>query len=147
MFDSIVTHAERELTHIGWLDHPYDHLSDAMARGLIECIRAFSSMGHSGASREIAIPILVRLLEFRALSPLTDDPDEWEDVSHMSGMPMWQNHRDSSAFSEDGGKTYYFLDEIPPGEYSDAAPVHTSLSKAEVLAANPTASGPETPSE
>ena len=42
---------------------------------------------------------------------LTDDPDEWqyhdETVWGAKGG-IWQNRRDPSAFSTDGGKTYYF---------------------------------------
>jgi hypothetical protein len=50
------------------------------------------------------------LLGFKTLSPLTDDPREWIDQSEVSGgEPLWQNRRDPSAFSKDGGKTWYFL--------------------------------------
>jgi hypothetical protein len=53
------------------------------------------------------------LLQFKPLSALTDDPDEW--VHHESDMwppdGVWQNKRHGEAFSHDGGKTYYLLSE------------------------------------
>ena len=77
-------------------------------------VEAFSSGGHSGASASYAIGIIEKLLQFKPLSPLTYEPDEWTDVSEMSGTPMWQNKRDGEVFSTDGGKTHYSLSDPPP---------------------------------
>lgn len=67
------------------------------------------------------------LLHLNVLSPLTDDPEEWihhKDVVHGEGLGMWQNKRDSTAFSYDGGKTYSLLSEGHLTEYG--AIVHQS---------------------
>jgi hypothetical protein len=50
--------------------------------------------------------------DFKCLTPLTDAPDEWIDQSGSAGgKPILQSARQSSCFSEDGGKTYYDLDD------------------------------------
>jgi hypothetical protein len=35
----------------------------------------------------------------------------WMDRSEMSSSPLWQNMRDSAAFSTDAGATWYFVDD------------------------------------
>jgi hypothetical protein len=49
-----------------------------------------------------------------AFAPLTDDPEEWIDQTAMTATPnvsLWQNKRNSEAFSLNRGKTYYLLSE------------------------------------
>lgn len=116
----LVDHARRELALIGedeWLTN-----------GLCKVIETFAEMGHSGFSAEHSTVVLEKLLRYQPLSPITDDPAEWEDRSEMSGYPIWQNVRDSRAMSGDGGKTYTLVDEEP--QTSDSGqPVHTSKPK------------------
>ncbi|MDX3324770.1 hypothetical protein PV405_08825 [Streptomyces sp. ME02-6979-3A] len=117
----LIDHARRELALIGedeWLTN-----------GLCKVIEAFAAMGHSGFSAEHSTVVLEKLLRYQPLSPITDDPAEWEDRSEMSGYPIWQNIRDSRALSRDGGKTYTLVDE--ESQDSDSGqPVHTSQHKA-----------------
>lgn len=99
---NLVTHAYRELELAGWFrDEP------EIAESLVAAVRAFASYGHSGGSAPLCINMLHQLLNFKPLTPITSDPDEWLDVSGVCGKPTWQNIRDSSCFSEDGGKTWY----------------------------------------
>lgn len=118
---NLVDHARSELALIGedeWLTN-----------GLCKVIAAFAEMGHSGFSAAHSTAVLEKLLRFQPLSPLTDDPAEWEDRSEMSGYPIWQNVRNSRAMSKDGGKTYTLVDEEP--QTSDSGqPVYTSQHKA-----------------
>lgn len=100
---TLVDHARTELDLIG--EDP------AYAASLVAAIAALSSFGHSGGSMMCAIDQLNRLLRFENLAPLTSDPDEWIDQSGPSSYPIWQNKRCSSAFSSDGGATYYLLDD------------------------------------
>lgn len=103
---SLVEHAQRELELSGqWSEDP------AYSQSIVCAIAAFASYGHSGGSAMVAIAQLHALLQFKPLSPLTSDPDEWIDQSEASGRPMWQNRRDPSVFSEDGGQTWYSVED------------------------------------
>jgi len=94
---NLVNHARRELGIIG--EEP------EIVEMYINVVKAFVDFGHSGGSASVAIPVINELLQFKNLSPLTDDPGEW--VHH--GNNTWQSCRNSEAFSDDGGKTYYLL--------------------------------------
>ncbi len=116
---NLVEHARHELQRIG--EEP--GVIDWYCRVITE----FASAGHSGGSASVAIPVLHELLQFRALSPLTDDPGEWMDRTKESGgHPMWQNKRDSTAFSGDGGKTYWLLAERDAAGSAEVTPLHQS---------------------
>lgn len=108
---SLAEHARRELTLCGQYQEDPEY-----SESIIRAVEAFASYGHSGGSASVAIEQLYALLQFKTLSSLTDDPEEWIDRSEMSGRPLWQNCRDSSMFSKDGGKTWYDVNEKnPPG--------------------------------
>lgn len=94
---SLVEHARREL---GYLKN-----DDDFNEGIVKVIQAFADMGHSGGSASYAIPLINDLLQFKNVTPLTDNPSEWNEV----GTGMWQSQRCSEAFSTDRGKTYYLL--------------------------------------
>lgn len=114
-------HARRELERLGEEPETIDWYC--------RVIREFVSAGHSGGSASVAIPTLNQLLQFKALTPLTDDPDEWQNVSEFSpsGPALWQNMRNPEAFSNDGGATYYLLSERDAaGGSLDVTPRHTS---------------------
>jgi hypothetical protein len=98
---SLVAHAKRELALIGEDQDTID--------GIVKVVQAFADCGHSGGSAPMAIDYLERLLRFEPLSPLTSDATEWVDRTEMSGYPIWQSTRDPRAFSEDGGRTWTFL--------------------------------------
>ena len=112
---NLVEHARRELALIG--EEP------EMTACLIKAVEGFASFpGHSGGSLAAARDMLMRLLNFGNLAPLTSDPAEWEDRSPESGYPIWQNVRNSAAFSEDGGATYWLVDDSPRVTYTAAPP-------------------------
>ena len=80
----------------------------------LKMIRLFSDMGHSGGSASVFIPTLSALLQFKNLTPLTSNPDEWQHLTYEvwpDPQAIWQNLRNGEAFSKDGGKTYYILSE------------------------------------
>jgi hypothetical protein len=101
-------HARRELELSGQYAEDPEY-----SESIIRAVEAFASYGHSGGSAMIAREQLHALLGFKALSPLTSDPAEWIDQSAVSGNPLWQNRRDPSVFSTDGGVTWYSLDDEP----------------------------------
>ena len=96
---NLVEHARREMELV--------ETDQWFIDGMVNVVQAFADMGHSGGSASFAIPILHQLLQFNNLTPLTDDPDEWNEV----GAGQWQSCRNPSAFSNDGGKTYLLMDE------------------------------------
>ena len=96
---NLVNHARRELELIS--EDPWT------IEGMVKVVQAFADMGHSGSSAAICIQMLEDLLRFRNLAPLTNDPAEWSNV----GDELWQNNRNSEAFSTNGGITYYLLSE------------------------------------
>ncbi|WP_255306499.1 hypothetical protein [Streptomyces sp. Wb2n-11] len=119
---NLVAHARRELRIIG---EDRDTI-----RGLCKVVQAFANMGHSGSSAHFAAQYLDKLLRYQPLSELTDDPAEWID-RHAEGMapsPLWQSVRNSEAFSQDGGKTYYLLSEQEAAGDLLTTPLHRSKS-------------------
>lgn len=118
---TLVKHARRELELVG---------NDAnFNESIIKAVEGFASYGHSGGSASVAINILNDLLQFKNLTPLTNDPKEWMYVAdEIWGEPggIWQNRRNSEAFSNDGGKTYYLLSE--GGHDRNRKPTHISES-------------------
>lgn len=105
---SLKEHAKYELEKVGLFDKDSDY-GGMIGKAVMELIEKFSEQGHSEFSAMQVLAIFNKLASFKPLSKITSDPDEWNDVSGMSGKPMWQNKRCSSSFSEDGGKTWYDL--------------------------------------
>jgi hypothetical protein len=119
---NLVKRAERELRAAGMYDDNADYgPNGVIANHVLELIKVLASGGHSGGSHFLTMELFDKLARFQALTPLTDNPEEWMDHTALSGNnPTFQNKRQGTCFSTDGGKTYYDLDE--PGR-----PIHTSL--------------------
>lgn len=99
---NLVKHAQRELELIG--EDP------ETIKGLLKVVRAFAAMGHSGGSAVVGAAMLTKLLAYENLGPLTDDPKEWMlHEPEVWSLPLWQNRRNSAAFSNDGGRTYWLV--------------------------------------
>lgn len=79
----------------------------------VKVVETFAEFGHSGPSAEYTTRVLEQLLRFKNLTPLTDNPEEWMDISRYTeqGTPLWQSLRNSGAFSSNGGKTYHLMGE------------------------------------
>lgn len=103
---NLVRHAEFELRRAGLYDKDSDYGGE-LAPAIVACVEKFASFGHSGGSAGISIAILEKLLRFQTLTPITSDPAEWMEV----GPGVWQSNREPATFSEDGGKTWYNLDD------------------------------------
>lgn len=117
----LMAHARKELTLLGEEDYIIDQY--------MKVVKAFSEMSHTGASASIAIPVINSLLLFKHLTPLTDDPEEWTDVGKEHGLntPLWQNKRNSEAFSTDNGRTYYLISE--GAHMHNQRPLHDTMRK------------------
>lgn len=110
---NLTDYATKELTLAGLFadDSDYDGMLGTAA---LDIVKVFASQGHSGMSASIVTDIVGKLMRFEPLTPLTYGPEEWMNVSDMSGSPMWQNVRKSDVFSVDGGKTHYTLGDPNP---------------------------------
>lgn len=102
-------YATSELRRAGLYNPDADyggHLGQAVA-GVVEVL---ARQGHSGESIAYTMEILNRVANFKPLTPLTGEDDEWEDMSEY-GTQLWQNKRCSSVFKRPDGKAYDIDDE------------------------------------
>jgi hypothetical protein len=97
-------HAIREMERAGVDDDIY---GDMTSKAVLELIDTFTNQGHSGMSASLVLSIFNRLVVFGNLSPLTNDPEEWYHHEEKN----WQSKRNSEAFSNDEGRTYWLLSE------------------------------------
>lgn len=105
---SLLAHAKKELTLMG--EEP------DIIKWYLGVLEKFVELEHSGASLEITSNVLFRLMQHKNLTELTNDPEEWTDVStypyaQQEKGSLWQSKRNMEAFSTDGGETYYILSE------------------------------------
>lgn len=105
----LVEHAKTELEKAGLFDKDSDY-EGAIGKAVMDLCACFAKQGHSGFSAEMTRDLFNRVSQFKNLTPITSDPDEWIDQSGPSGYPLWQNKRNSCLFSKDGGKTWYDID-------------------------------------
>jgi hypothetical protein len=91
---SSLKYAESELDRIGMTETSDDEMNLAMRKHILHMIKEFADEGHSGFSASYAIGILTKLLEFKPLTPLTGEDDEWTNVSDRgTGNIHYQNKR------------------------------------------------------
>ena len=110
---SLMEHAEKEMKLIG-LDKKEADYDGMLYEAVMELIKTFAGQGHSGFSAGLTLYFFDKVARFKNLSPLTNNPNEWMEISDYVGQEqkgIWQNRRDSECFSEDGGKTYYNLND------------------------------------
>lgn len=56
----------------------------------------------------MTLRLFMQLAQFKVLSPITSDASEWKKSDYADDT--WQNLRQSSCFSTDGGATHYDID-------------------------------------
>lgn len=110
--ESLVDYGKEELDRAGLFDADSDY-EGMIGTAVLELLDTFGKQGHSGMSAELTRELFTRLSNFEPLSPLTDDPNEWTDMTEYGSPddPLWQSKRNPACFSRDGGKTHYNLDE------------------------------------
>ncbi|WP_409186509.1 hypothetical protein F9C11_20660 [Amycolatopsis sp. VS8301801F10] len=85
----------------------YQGITDPDRARLIAIVGNFADYTDPEA-RAAALQKVQTLLQFKPLSPLTSEPDQWVDRSSLSGgRQLWQSKRDPDAWSHDAGATYY----------------------------------------
>lgn len=151
----LVAHAKKELAIAG-VGEPDADYGGMTAKAVLELIQTFSAQGHSGMSAIIVLGMFYRIAQFKPLTALTTDPDEWMEVTNeilppeaiKAGHRKWQSRRHPSVFSEDGGKTYKDLEtnemgeSISPEEARDASKTEQSQQEAPGGAREIPGSGP-----
>lgn len=102
---TLVEHATRELEIAG--------VPEEIGAKILHVVEAFQTHDfHTGDDAQYVVEILKEVLLWKNLSPLTDDPAEWNFVGgDIPGVTkgIWQNNRRTEAFSHDTGVTYYLL--------------------------------------
>lgn len=107
---NIIEYAREELKRIGGLDDPYQQLINS---NILELIEVFDKQGHSGFSANYLIPRLARLLDFKPLTPLTGEEDEWNGNQNKRCFSVFRNPDgtaydiEGKIFSDDGGETWF----------------------------------------
>jgi hypothetical protein len=105
---NLVDYAKRELDilNLGNDDRTGEGMDFHMRDHILRMVEMFSEEGHSGFSASYALSILKRVLEYKPLTPLTGNDDEWNEV----GDGVFQNRRASNVFKENGQA--YWMDGI-----------------------------------
>jgi hypothetical protein len=110
----LVAHAEKEIRKAGLFDEDGDY-DGMIGDAVMELVDAFANQGHSGGSAHLTLDAFDRVVRFKQLTPITSDPSEWQDVTEYCDpdSPLWQSRRDPELFSNDGGQTWYNVDDGP----------------------------------
>jgi len=64
----------------------------------------YDAYGYYGKTKSNIKEMIYDLVRFKSLTPITDDPAEWDEVA----PGIWKNNRRSDTFSLNGGTTYYY---------------------------------------
>ena len=110
---NLVIHAEEEMRRAGLYSPDADY-GGMIPEAVMKMVKCLADEGHSGMSHALTMEIFNRVANFKTLTPLTADPSEWMEVSEYYSKDhpaVWQNRRQSSCFSDDGGKTYHDINE------------------------------------
>lgn len=109
MKTNLEKHAEQEMKLANLYDKNADY-DGMIPRAVMKLIKAHASEGHSGGSHWLTLEIFNKLVNFQTLTPITNNPNEWTCVGEYNcknDKPLYQNKRDPSYFSNDGGITWW----------------------------------------
>lgn len=109
VLENLVDHAEKELKLVG-LDKKDSDYGGLLYKAVLDLIKLFAKQGHSGYSAGMVRQLFNKLANYETLSPISSKKEDWANVSDISDRPLWQNKRDPRYFSEDGGKTWWNVD-------------------------------------
>lgn len=102
----LLEHARIEFRKAGYdIDkdmHTKNDYFDNCAKCAYDLLELMEKQGLSDASRNIVLSLFDKLAQHKTLSPLTNNPDEWINVSSLSQV-CWQSKRKPSCF------TYNFI--------------------------------------
>lgn len=117
----IIEFAQKELNALlNNCDKKGKQIQQLANKNILELLKLFDSQNHTGFSANYVLSTFNRLSQFKPLSPLTGEDDEWKQID-VDGM-KYQNKRCPSVFrdkdgncyniegrifSDDGGNTWY----------------------------------------
>lgn len=102
---SLVKYAMDEMARLGWTDEDTDPMQKEMVKCVLELMNVFDSQGHSGFSAPYCLKLFNRLANWKPISPLTGEDDEWKEV--WGDTNLYQNKRYSAVFKDKStGRTY-----------------------------------------
>lgn len=108
---NLEAHAEAEMRRAGLYDKDADY-AGMIPEAVMKLVKVHAAEGHSGASHWLTLQVFNKVINFKPLTPLTDNPAEWMQLGpDLMPDQTWQSCRQSSCFSKDGGKTWYDIDE------------------------------------
>jgi hypothetical protein len=109
---NLLKHAEYELKKAGWFNKGSDY-DGMIGKAVMRLMKVHAKEGHSGGSHALVLQVFNTVANFKTLSPLTADPKEWMEIgsTKLNGEKVWQSTRQHSCFSNNGGKTWYDIDD------------------------------------
>lgn len=115
----LIEHAEREMKLLGLYSEDA-HYGVMIQEAVMALVKAHCENRNRryacGGPHSIVIKIFEKLINFETLTPISSNPDEWFKHGEQTDGPIpqtivhpyyWQNIRQPSCFSKDGGKTWY----------------------------------------
>jgi hypothetical protein len=110
-----VSHAKRELELAGLFDEDSDY-GGMIGEAVMELVRVFASQGHSGFSAPWVLELFNKVAHHKCITP--NDHSEYADIGDFYGSGPGihlQDKRDCAWFSDDGGKTWYNVNDRVSG--------------------------------
>lgn len=108
---NIYNHAKRELKllrdQVIAEEGSIDEMELLMQENVMELLRSVVLQRHSGMSISWLLGLFEKLIYMYNLTPITDNPGDWELHGQGNEHEVWQSRRNGAYFSKDGGKTYY----------------------------------------
>lgn len=80
-----------------------DNIQQLINDNILELVELFASQGHSGLTANYVIHYLSRLLNFKPISPITGESDEWSEAYESR-----QNKRCSSIFYDNDDPDFFY---------------------------------------
>lgn len=104
---NLVEFAEQELNNIlkTCTDSESLKTQKVINDDILEMVKTFSKQGHSGFSAQYSLSLLKRLLDYKPITSLTGDDNEWIELDYGDDI-AYQNNRCPSIFKDKEGKAY-----------------------------------------